>query len=470
MTITRAAIYARISDDRAGAGLGVQRQQEDCAALAKARGWPIAEVFVDNDRSAYSGKRRPEYQRLLEAIRGDRVDAVIAWHPDRLHRSPVELEEFIALVEHAGVKVHTVQAGEYDLSTATGRQTARIVGAVARGESEHKSDRIRRKHEEIARAGRPAGGGTRAFGFGDDYVTHRGAEAEIIREAADRVLTGEALGSICRDLMDRGVPTVTGTRWSTTVLRRILTAPRTAGIRQLRDEVAVKAVWDAILPEATYRQLVAFLEDPKRRQGGRPRTYLLTGGIAVCALCGAGLSAGRKDDGQARMRCPSGGPNTGARGCGKVYVKAEPVEDHVRDVVLAALDGGGLRDALADSDRDDHRTAKLLDDLRSAEAALDQLDRDLDDGLINRRRWLARGERLQHRLEAAKTAVATRSRVGIIATLPSTARALRGNWEAGSVAWRRKVLVACLERVEVGPAVRGRNFFDPDRVRFVWRG
>lgn len=58
-----AAVYCRISDDRTGQRAGVQRQEEDCRALAESRGWPVADVYVDNDLSAYSGKPRPADSR-----------------------------------------------------------------------------------------------------------------------------------------------------------------------------------------------------------------------------------------------------------------------------------------------------------------------------------------------------------------------------------------------------------------------
>ncbi|MGH3495226.1 MAG: recombinase family protein, partial [Sciscionella sp.] len=107
----RVAVYCRISDDRRGLGRGVQRQLEDCAALATQRGWDVVGTYTDNDISAYSGKPRPKYRELLAAIGDQLVDVVVAWHPDRLHRSPVELEEFISLVERTGVTVETVRAG-----------------------------------------------------------------------------------------------------------------------------------------------------------------------------------------------------------------------------------------------------------------------------------------------------------------------------------------------------------------------
>ncbi|MEH3154030.1 MAG: recombinase family protein [Gordonia paraffinivorans] len=129
-----AALYVRISQDREGAGLGVERQTEDCTALAARLGWTVTKVFTDNDVSAYSGKRRPAYRELLDAIERGEVAGVIAWHPDRLHRSPAELEEFIALVEEgAGVVTHTVQAGRVGSILGVGASDsadARRVGAV----------------------------------------------------------------------------------------------------------------------------------------------------------------------------------------------------------------------------------------------------------------------------------------------------------------------------------------------------
>ncbi|GAA4641947.1 recombinase family protein [Gordonia humi] len=86
-----AIIYARISQDREGAGLGVDRQTEDARDLAERLGWRVLRVEADNDISAYSGKPRPGYERMLAAIESGEANAVIAWHADRLHRRTIEL-------------------------------------------------------------------------------------------------------------------------------------------------------------------------------------------------------------------------------------------------------------------------------------------------------------------------------------------------------------------------------------------
>src|SRR5699024_9459204 len=141
----KAAIYVRISQDRTGAGLGVDRQVEDCTALAESRHLDIVDVYTDNDVSAYSGKPRPAYTRLLDDLRAGRVDVVLAWHEDRLHRAPRELEDYIDACSR-GVPTYFAKSGDLDLTTASGRMTARIRGAVARQESEHKAERVTAAH------------------------------------------------------------------------------------------------------------------------------------------------------------------------------------------------------------------------------------------------------------------------------------------------------------------------------------
>ena len=77
----------------------MKRQIADCQVFAAGRGWPVAEVYVDDDRSAYSGKARPEYRRMLADIADGAIDAVVVWHLDRLHRQPRELEEFFEVCD-----------------------------------------------------------------------------------------------------------------------------------------------------------------------------------------------------------------------------------------------------------------------------------------------------------------------------------------------------------------------------------
>jgi hypothetical protein len=52
---------------------------------------------------------------------------------------------------------------------------------------------------------------------------------------------------------------------------------------------------------------------------------------------------------------------------------------------------------------------------------------------------------------------------------PRSEAALRAAWDERDLAWRRAVVDALFEKVILKPAVKGRNFFDPDRVALIFR-
>src|SRR5450759_1162895 len=115
-----AAIYPRISQDREGDGLGVTRQLTDCRQEAERRGWVVAEEYVDDDVSAYSDKPRPAYRRMLADLRDGQRDAVLVWHLDRLHRRPIELEEFVQTCTAAAVTDVVTLHGDFNLGSGDG--------------------------------------------------------------------------------------------------------------------------------------------------------------------------------------------------------------------------------------------------------------------------------------------------------------------------------------------------------------
>ena len=100
----RTCLYLRISTDKSGDGLGIERQREDCRKLAEQRGWTVVQEIVENNTSATIGPR-PGFERLLQLMQGRQIDAVVVWHVDRLLRKMTDLERVIELVETSGVRL-----------------------------------------------------------------------------------------------------------------------------------------------------------------------------------------------------------------------------------------------------------------------------------------------------------------------------------------------------------------------------
>ncbi len=89
-------------------------------ALAARRGWSVAETFVDNDVSASSGRPRPQYERMMQALAARGLDALVVWDVDRLTRTPRELEDIVELAEKSGSRWHRSAATSTSLRRRAG--------------------------------------------------------------------------------------------------------------------------------------------------------------------------------------------------------------------------------------------------------------------------------------------------------------------------------------------------------------
>lgn len=454
----RAAIYARISQDREGAGLGVARQEADCRALADSLNADVTDVYVDNDVSAFDRRKvRPSYLRLLDDVREGRVDVVLAWHTDRLHRSPRELEDWIDACEQGGATVHTVKAGPLDLATPSGRMVARQLGTVARYESEQKRDRNLRKAQELAEAGKIGNGGPRPFGYQPDRMRLDPYEAGILRECYSAVLSGRAIYTIVADLHARGIKTTTGGAWSAQGLRFALLRARNIGWREHHGKLVAPAVWEPLIDRQTWEQTRAVLTDPGRCNVGQivGRRYLLTGFLA-CGLCGQPLRSARGVD-IPRFACRKA---PGSPACGSITVRYEPLEDHMVALVLARLE----RDSDLQPD-DDDPAEELRQRIAVIEGRIEAMaDAFADDGgdLLEFRRL---GQRYREQIADLRRQI---TRAGERRRMSDPVE-IRVAWPTYDLAQRRAVVAELIERVDVAPGRVGLNRFDPMRLSVVWR-
>jgi site-specific DNA recombinase len=477
----RAAIYVRISQDRGGAGLGIARQEEDCRALCARKGWEVVDVYPDNDVSAYSGAPRPKWQELLADINDGTVNAVVCWHVDRLTRSPRELEDVIDLADRHGLELATV-SGEIDLATPTGRMIARMLGAAARHEAEHKAERQQRQRRQAAEAGKVAGGGKRSFGYEDDRISIREDEAEVIREGARRLLAGESLSSVCRDWKSRGIVTVAGIPWKPSGLRRMLASARISGRREhtprsswestrpLLGEIVSDAVWPGIISHEDSDRLRAMLSDPARRQTpqGAGRTYLLSG-ILRCGKpteqgepCGWGMT-GRPRSGVPRYVCPN---VPGTEACGGTATNAAKTDKQIRDMVLAAFESPAFMKRLREPSPEDSGS-ELYEQIREDEEELEGLAEDFGNKAITRKEWMVARVPIQERLERNRAKLAKVSQKSVLLGFVGSYEDMQRRWKQMNDSQRRAVISAAVRAIQVLPA-NPRKRWDPDRFVIDW--
>lgn len=314
-----AGIYKRISDDREGRELGVERQDRDCHKIAAAEEATVVDVYCDNDISAStkSRKPRPDYKRLLADAKSGRINMIIAYTTSRLTRRPREHEDLIDLALDHGVVFRYVRSPQYDLNTAQGREGARTAAARDAGEAEETAERVKAAVVQRAEM-REKHGGPRPFGISEDWTEIVEAEAELIKGWYAHILSRGSLLGIVKKLNKAGVLTpprmitkrtkVNGKKvttqvdigsnpWRAWAIRRILLNPRNAGFRVL-DGVRYPATHPKIVEEDTWQAVAEILNNKSRKKNhvGTARKHLGTG-LFFCERCpGTTVNTGYSQD------------------------------------------------------------------------------------------------------------------------------------------------------------------------------
>jgi DNA invertase Pin-like site-specific DNA recombinase len=442
----------------------VQRQVKDCRALAKRLGWVVGEEYVDNDISAYSGKQRPEYERMLADITDGLRDGLIVYHLDRLTRRPIELEQFVTITEaQTGFSLQTV-AGGGDIGTGDGLLIARIMASVAANESAAKSRRIRRKQLDLAEQGLPGGGGIRPFGYQQDRITLIPAEAAILRTVIERYLAGESLRSLATWLNEQDVKTVAGGPWTSTTLRGVVRNPRYAGLRALRGEVVGKAVWPAVIDEATHRRVLAAFDARSKGNHRTPQRYLLTG-MLRCGKCGNTLFSSPRANTR-RYVCLAG-PDHG--GCGRLTVVADPLERFLADAVIYRLDTPEMADVLAGRAAADTHAAAAAEQLSQDKAQLEELAQAWATKTISMREWQAARKIIDERVRDNERRLARATRSDALAGWVGNGDALRAQWAALNLSRQHATVLAVLAHATINAGTPGARTLDINRVVPTWR-
>lgn len=457
-TETVCGIYLRISEDPNNDEDGVRRQRKYCLALAKRHGWNVPEwaIYIDNDISATKGKPRPQYMRMLADIEAGRLHAIVSWHSDRIYRTLTDLQHLIDVVEQHDVIIRTEKAGELDLTTASGRMVARILGSVATHEGELKAERVMAAIAQKREDGKMPGG-KRMFGWDRDGKLVE-EEAAVVRDLARRIIAGEKTTNLCHDLNARGITTTQGNPWQLTALNRLLTNPRIAGHSTLKGEIVGRGQWEPLLDEDDWQTVVALLK-ARARGGSRPRVALLPG-LIFCALCDTRLVTGSRDakrSGGARVRtyrCPV---QPGYGGCGHVSGDAEAIEDVVVLYAQKRLADPKVRRHLTKQAQQGHDRRRVVGDIGSLRERIAELDEELANPsgthvralLTSRSKLVERIESLEHELaEVAQTPVA----------LPESAE----QWPA-DLGTQRRLVELVVARVQLRTAGAGGKW-RPERV------
>lgn len=494
-------LYARISEDDLGLYKGVNRQLAELDELSAARNGRVAGRWADNDISAAKGAPRPDYESLMAAVLAPNPLGVqrriLVVHTSRLWRNRQERAHGIDVLGAADLLILPKNGPELDLRTAAGRMVAGMLGEVDTGESETKGERVFDAARERAHEGRSNGavsyGWSRVYEYdkqgkivGFEDVEDL-AQADIVREIVKRLLAGDTLLAITKDLNRRGVPapragtrrahrakgqTPDGQRWGKTSVKKLAMRPANIGMRIYHrgrpDEVLLPAAWPKIVDPDDHARVMELLTDPARRtQKGGARRHLLTWGIGECGVCGAHLRTSWKGG---NTKGKNGRPYgqkallylCEAKGC--VGRNEEFVDLKVDEWMIALLQQPQVLGLL---DGDANEQAQLLKTADTIRAKLAEAATDFADGLLDREQIRIITGKLRPQLEQAEAAArAYRQSPHLELVVGSVGDRAREKWESYTVQQKRAIMQAFRVRVIILPTRRGPGF-DPESVQVV---
>ena len=132
----KCAIYCRISKEDST----LEHQIKSCKEYAKNQQLTVVDVYSDIVSGTKS--RRPELNRLINDMRQRRFNMIVVWKLDRLGRSLQHLLQLVNEFEINKVDFSCVSQN-IDTSTASGKFTFQILGAVAEFERTLISERTK---------------------------------------------------------------------------------------------------------------------------------------------------------------------------------------------------------------------------------------------------------------------------------------------------------------------------------------
>jgi site-specific DNA recombinase len=476
----RAAPYARISKEDVGNVDNTDIQLDECLAWIAENGHELVGTYVDNNISAYSNARRPDYERLLRDVEANKIDIIVCTEPSRLNRNLRNSINLIALayttkLQHIAVTDPERQG--FDLSTKSGIQNALEAAIEDEKEVTRLSGRQKRKNRVRAKEGR-RNGGPRPFGYEPDGMTIRESEAVILREVVRRLLDGESSRSIIMDLRRRGVKTPTGKDWHGHTLRRIISSPRMCGIRTHLG-THYKAQWPAIISEEDWQRLQIVWRARARHGTVEPRRYLLTG-VLFCGNCDKPMvgqtwhDARRPGSAIRRYRCAKDEAYYHRSGCGKIFRIADPIDLLVSEAVLRRLDSPDFIRALGAQANDGELKAKIDERQHKEDHKRELLD-DRARGILNRAEYKYAKHIVEDEIEAINRQLATMQSGRTLSRIPLDG-SLRQVWQEADIDFKRDLIKLVVKKIVILPGrtqrlckINDQTFrFDPSLMQITW--
>lgn len=460
---TRALIYTRVSQDRAG-GRSPAEQELEARQECERQGWDVVDVVTDSvGASRHSKGHRTGWDRAREMVKSGAVDVLVTWEASRAQR---DLDAYVQLRQlcAAGGVLWSYSGRTYDLADHDDRFRTGLDALLAEREADEIAHRVQRAMRANAAQGRPHG--RRLFGYRRVYDDATGAligqaehpdEAPVVRRIFDDYLSGLGIRTIARDLNEDGITTGTGARWLDAQVRRVLINPAYIARRVHRGDVVADGDWPPLVDVDQFDRVQARLASKAANRSRQRGTARLLTGLGRCGVCGGRVHALHDRRGRKFYEC-------GAQFC--VARDLAKLDAYVTAVVLERLSLPDVAEALGDAGPSPEVERARQEGAQLRQRLDDVIDQFAAGNLTAATLAKVEGDLLP-RIAAADAAV-RRGAIPLAIDVPDGTQ-VDAWWDGLEPEQRREVVGALLAAVVILPVGRGHRTFNPSGVRIEWR-
>ena len=332
-----AGIYIRVStEDQVREGFSLGEQEEKLKQLCEYKDYKVYKVYKDAGISAKNMSGRPAFQQMLEDMRAEKINYIVAYKLDRVTRSVRDLEVLISeLEEHHCYLV--CDRDDVNTSSANGRFFVRMLTVLSQLEIEIVSERTKFGLTGAIKSGHIPG--TCPLGYKRD-TSKKMVIDETTKDVVIRIfnlyLQGKSYQTIANILNEEKV--LEPKKWDDSTIEKILNNKIYVGDyerfkrvakEQGKEPVIYPNVVEPIITRAMFED-IQMQKEKNQRAYCRDRVYIF----------------------MQKMKCPKCGKIMGSKGTGgkkkkymyyhcsdcKIYLREDLIEEQVMPMIMDLIE------------------------------------------------------------------------------------------------------------------------------------
>ena len=305
-TKLRYILYARKStEDKGSQERSIDDQIKDCQALIEREHLHILKPILKEEKSAKIENNRPLFTRMIEMIKAGVADGIIAWHPDRLSRNPIESAIIVDLLDKGVIKDLKFPTCQFS-NDSSGKMLLNILFAISKQYSEHISEGVTRANDNALEEGKSNGVPKWGYNRDSDGYYKPDDNYGFIRKAWEMKIEGVGHKEILDFLLANNVHRMTKITRKNKTSRRIDPSLTRLGemfkdpfyyglLIQAGQEVdMVEMTNGRFQPMITYEEYstVQALGGGRNSKAKKRMTFYPLRGMVRCGVCGKNMTPG----------------------------------------------------------------------------------------------------------------------------------------------------------------------------------